>query len=125
MKKLVVIFLVFMLLCAFSWPPENYEMPRTVLDATTAEKSLSGLRASAGSIANTGLILIGIITSVSLISTFFKRLFLDKLDKPGCRFSGALCKRFRSPEPLAESHIRERDLNSTGRIRYRQGSDRS
>lgn len=75
MKKLVVIFVVFMLLCAFSWPPENYEMPRTVLDAATAEKSLSGLRASAGSIANTGLILIGIITSVSLISTFLSACF--------------------------------------------------
>lgn len=96
-------------------------MPRTVLDAATVEESLSGLGISMGSIANIGLILIGIILSVSLISTIFKRLFLNKIDgfhpprprsKPG-------------PSSDAFSQVQERDLSSVfHRQSSRRGGDR-
>lgn len=123
MKKrylIAVVFLVFCLCSAFSWPPENYEMPRTVLDAATAEDSLSGLQTSLGSIANVGLILIGIVVSVSLISTIFKRLFLNKIDS------------FRPPRPHSlsapssdlSSQVRERDLGGGLGLRRRGGGDR-
>ena len=123
MKKhllFLLIFLAFCLLSAFTWPPDNYEMPRAALDAATAEETLSGLRGSLGSIANVGLVLIGIITSVSLISTVFKRLFLDKLDS------------FRPPRPRSHSglslelsnQVRERNLGGGLGIRRRiRGGD--
>lgn len=121
-KKLYLsaaVFLVFCLFSAFTWPPENYEMPRTALDAATVEDSFSGLKISAGSIANTGFILLGIIVSVSLISTIFKRLFLSKID--GFRPSRS---RFRSG--LSQdvfSQRRERDLGGLG-LRRRRGGGR-
>jgi len=105
---------------AFSWPPENYEMPRAVLDAATAEESLSGLRDSAGAVANTGLVLIGIIVSVSLIATIFKRLFLDKLGGLGPGSPRAPSHRSRSSSP-ADGCIRERDLSSGGLRNTRRG----
>ena len=111
--------LAFCLFSAFTWPPENYEMPRTVLDAATAEESLSGLKISAGSIANTGLILMGIIVSVSLISTIFKRLFLDKIDG----FRPPRSRPQPGPSRDAFSQRRERDLGGLV-LRRRRGGDR-
>lgn len=119
MKKyliLISLFSVLCFLCAFTWPPEDYEMPRTLLDAATVEDTFSGLRVSFGSIANVGLILLGIILSVSLISTIFRRLFLGKLDRfhpprPRPRWEG-------SREAISE--IRERDLSSV----YHRRQDR-
>lgn len=98
-------------------------MPRTVLDAATAEEALSGLKLSAGSIANTGLILIGIMVSVSLISRIFKRLFLDKIDGFRSSRSWSGSERPWSSAPLVDSRIRENELGSLSRHQLRQ-SDR-
>lgn len=121
MRKMSCIFIVLLLFCAFSWPPENYEMPRTVLDAATVEESLSGLRKTAASIANTGLLLIGIITSVSLVSTIFKRLFLDKLDRFGSRNSKPHHGCSHSFSSSVDSQIKERDLAGFRRQQGHQG----
>lgn len=122
MWKFVSVILLVFLLCAFSWPPESYEMPRTVLDSVTVEESLSGLRSSMGAIANTGLILIGILTSVSLISTIFKRLFLDKIDSLHSRNYGSQGGRKRSSSDVG-SQVRERDLGHFGRHGNHRGSN--
>lgn len=120
MKKILAVFCLFCLLSAFSWPPDNYEMPRTVLDAATVEESLSGLKITAGSIGNIGLVLIGIIISVSLISTIFKRLFLDKVDSSHPLRGRKNPSRFRSSAPLVDSRIRENEIGSLGRSRLRK-----
>lgn len=81
-------------------------MPRTVLDAATVEESLSGLETSFGSIANIGLLLLGIIISVSLIATIFRRLFLGQVN----RFNPSRSRRFSNREGYSE--VRERDMGS-------------
>lgn len=107
---LIFIFCVLCLFCAFTWPPENYEMPRTALDAATVEDSLSGLEVSFGSIANIGLIILGIIISVSLIAAIFRRLFLGQIN----RFNPP---RPRRPYREEYSELRERDM---GRFFHRR-----
>lgn len=109
MKKLYrIIFAlcIFCLFCAFAWPPEKYEMPRTALDAATVEESLSGLKISFGSIANIGFIIMGIVISVSLIAAIFRRLFLiqiNKFDPPRPRSRYGINRE-------AYSEARERDI---------------
>lgn len=64
---------------AYDWPPEEYEMPRTVLTTEGVKESLSGLRDSIRSIANTGLVILGICLSVFLIPLLLNRLVLENL----------------------------------------------
>jgi len=64
---------------AYNWPPEKYEMPRTVLTTEEIGKSLSGLKDSIRSIGNTGLMILGICLSIFLIPLLFNRLVLDNL----------------------------------------------
>lgn len=104
--KLVFVFFVLCLFCAFTWPPEKYDMPRTILDAAALEDSLSGLQVSIGSIANVGLIILGIIISVSVISSIFRRLFLGQVNK----FNPPRPRRSYSSERYSE--VRERNLTS-------------
>ncbi len=62
---------------AYQWPPEEYEMPRTVLTTETAGEALSGLRDSIRSIGNTGLAVLGACLSVFLIPVLFHRLIFE------------------------------------------------
>lgn len=64
---------------AYQWPPEEYEMPRTVLTPEIAGESLSGLRDSIRSIGNTGLTVLGICLSVFLIPLLFRQLVFENL----------------------------------------------
>lgn len=104
--KIISVFFVLIVFCAFTWPPEKYDMPRTVIDAASMEESFSGLWDSFGAIANTGLIIIGIIISVSLIATIFRRLFLGQVNK----FNPPRPRRPYSRERYSEA--RERNLSS-------------
>ena len=64
---------------AYDWPPENYEMPRTVLTADTMKNSLAGLIASIRSIADTGLNIIGVLLPIFIILPLFDKLFFKNL----------------------------------------------
>ena len=59
---------------AVEWPPPVYNMPRTAISSETAAYALSGLFDTIRSIGNTGLLILGIIISVSLIGTIFRWL---------------------------------------------------
>ncbi len=86
MRRLLSVILLFTLLLALSvpafaadWPPETYVMPRTVISSEDVASSLSGFKISLGSIVNIGLVIFGILTSVLLISSIFKKVFLGSL----------------------------------------------
>ncbi len=86
MRRLLSVILLFTLLLALSvpafaadWPPEPYDMPRTFITASQIKDSLSGLMTTIGSCVNIGLVILGILTSVSLIVTVFRRIFLGGL----------------------------------------------
>lgn len=87
MRKLICFILFFSLLFvsafAVEWPPENYDMPRTILTPESAEYSLSGLADSIRSMGNVGLLILGITISVSLIGTIFRWLLSIKMPKDG------------------------------------------
>ncbi len=59
---------------AVEWPPPVYNMPRTVIDSDAAARALSGLFDSMRAIGNTGLLLLGIVASVVLVSSIFRWL---------------------------------------------------
>lgn len=78
MKKTIgfILALGILLVPAFAveWPPPAYDMPRTVLDSEAAAYALSGLFDSMRAMGNIGLLIIGILISVSLIGTIFRWL---------------------------------------------------
>lgn len=85
MKKYLSIFLsvmIFSCFCvpafAYDWPPDNYDMPRTVITEDTASNALSGLFSTIRAIVNIGLLILGIILSVSLIGMIFDSIIPDK-----------------------------------------------
>ena len=59
---------------AVDWTPPAYDMPRTVIDSETAAYALSGLFNSMRAIGDTGLLIIGILFSVSLVGAIFRWL---------------------------------------------------
>lgn len=86
MRRLLSVILFIALFWALSvsafaadWPPETYVMPRTFITAGQIKGSLSGLMTTIGSCVNIGLVILGILTSVSLIVTVFRRIFLGGL----------------------------------------------
>lgn len=86
MKKGRLAFIVFLAVLilvvpalAFDWPPENYDMPRTVLTTDTVKDSLAGLVNSIRSIADTGLIILVVLLPIFLILPFFEKLVLGNL----------------------------------------------
>lgn len=95
---------VFLLFCAFDWPPEPYEMPRTVLTPDVVTDSLSGLRLSIGSIADTGLIILGILVPFYMIGPLIEKHFIRPL---------------RIREGVDKNQFR-RDFNTADRLRNRE-----
>lgn len=86
MRRLLSVILCIFLLLALSvpafaadWPPKPYVMPRTVINASQIKDALSGLMTTIGSCVNIGLVILGILTSVSLIMTVFRRIFIGGL----------------------------------------------
>ena len=75
----VILFLSAVSAFAYDWPPESYEMPRTVLTADTVKNSLAGLIASIRSIADTGLNIIGVLLPIFIILPLFDKLFFQNL----------------------------------------------
>ena len=67
--------------CALDWPPPVYEMPRVAYDGSVFGVMTDSLKITMGAIANTGLRIIGVTGSVSLISLVFIRFFLGSLDR--------------------------------------------
>ena len=71
-----------LLLCAYDWPPEPYEMPRTVLTPDILFDCFAGLIQSIKAVANVGLFALGILLCVLVILPKIKRLIFDvRLDK--------------------------------------------
>lgn len=73
---IICIFSVLLNLCpihsyALSWPPPNYDMPRTILHNDSFDYFSKSLRISYASITNVGLKILGITLSVGLISKIF------------------------------------------------------
>lgn len=64
---------------AYDWPPENYDMPRTVLTIDTVKNSLAGLVNSIRSIADTGLIILVVLLPLFLILPLFDKLVIRNL----------------------------------------------
>lgn len=64
---------------AFDWPPENYDMPRTVLTTDTIKDSLTGLVNSIRSIADTGLLILAVLLPLFLILPLFEKLVFGNL----------------------------------------------
>lgn len=62
-----------------NWPPPAYEMPYVPYDPMSWNVFKESLKTSMGSMSNIGFILIGVVTSVALISGIFNGLFLEKL----------------------------------------------
>lgn len=111
---------------AVEWPPKNYEMPRTVLTPDIAGDALSGLFLSIKAMGNTGLIILGITLSFSLIQVIFNRLFLDKIrilrgvQKNEFRRSVQAADRARNMNAIVDNRVAEMEISQKARQKFRQ-----
>lgn len=121
----VLLVVTLVLLCAFDWPPEPYEMPRTVLTPETVKDSLGGLMLSIKAIANTGLNLLGVLVLVLLILPLFNKLVLREL-----RIQKGVTKnafhwveqadRKKNMDAIVDDRVREMEISGLARKKFRQ-----
>ena len=130
MKKRVLLVLLLglalSLLCAYDWPPESYEMPRTVLTPDTVKDSLGGLTLSIKAIANTGLNILGVLVPVLLIFPLFDKLVL----KESWIQVGVKTDEFRrtiknfdqnkNPDIFVDYRVAEMEISGLDRQKFRQ-----
>lgn len=67
---------IIVLLCAFDWPPQPYEMPRTLLTVDLLGNYLGGLFKSIRSIGSVGFVICMILSTIFLIPVFFRKYIL-------------------------------------------------
>ena len=130
MKKrfLSILFLFFVLLlfCAFDWPPEPYEMPRTVLTPDVVTDSLYGLRLSIRSIANTGLIVLGILIPFSMIGVVFEKHIFRPLRiqegvaKNQFRREIKAADRKKNMDFIVQDRVMEMEINHAAKLKFRK-----
>lgn len=134
MKKRLCLFLVFVICFtaaavpafAVEWPPKSYDMPRTVLTPKLVTDSLAGLRSSIKSMGNTGLLILGITLSVSLIFSMFDDFFLGRLrlleavKKNEFRRSVRAMDRAKNLDAIVDDRVAEMEINGMARQKYRQ-----
>jgi len=113
-------------LCAFDWPPESYDMPRTVLTQDILQYSLSGLRRSIGSIGNIGLMILGVLIPCSILGAFFERIALRPLriqqgvQKNQFRREVKAVDRKKNMEFIVQDRVAEMEINHAARQRFRK-----
>jgi len=112
MKKLICFVIPFLSLFvsafAVEWPPANYDMPRTVL---TPESAANSIRA----MGNTGLLILGVVISVSLTGTIFRWLLSLKPPRNSDRIRE---RQIRKRQDAGVSELREIKLNRSNDRRY-------
>lgn len=114
------------LLCAYDWPPEPYEMPRTVLTPETVKDSLGGLTLSIKAIANTGLNILGVLVPVLLIFPLFDKLFLRELQvrkgvaKNELRRAVKAADRAKNLDAIVDDRVAEMEVSGLARQKFRQ-----
>jgi len=131
-RKFILAFLAVMLFifCAFDWPPEPYEMPRTVLTTDVLKDSLSGLTLSIRSVANTGLNILGVLFPVFIIIPLFDELFLKNFRMKQAlkravsknEFSRAVraADRAKNMEAIIDDRVAEMEISNSARKKFRQ-----
>jgi len=130
MKRKMVTFLFLVVsvfsLCAFDWPPEPYEMPRTVLTSEMLKYSLSGLFRSIGSIGNTGLLILGILISCSILGIYFEQIVLRPLrvhqgvKRNQLRRDIKVADRKKNMEFIVQDRVAEMEINHAAKQRFRE-----
>jgi len=111
---------------AFEWPPKNYDMPRTVLTTDLVRNTLTGLFGSIRSIANTGLMILGIWLSVCLIAGIFDKYVMNKIRiREGVQkreFQRAIkaADRAENMESIVNDRVADMEVSAMARQRYRE-----
>lgn len=118
------------LFCAFDWPPEPYNMPRTVLTSELTGSYLGGLFNSIRAIGNMGFILTMILVSVYIIPVFVRKVFLkDFLEQQAIRkavgkneFARSVraADRAKNREAIIDDRVAEMEINSDARKKFRE-----
>lgn len=130
-KKGIILAIVFTLntsfpAYAFEWPPEKYDMPRTVLTVDLVGQSLSGLAGSIRAIANTGLMILGIWLSVCLIGGIFNKYVMSRIRlKEGVEkreFQRVIkaADRAENMESIVNDRVAEMEVSAMARQKYRE-----
>lgn len=135
MKKTVVFITMFFCLitCAvpcfaeidIPWPPPTYDMPRTVFTTDMLEALPKSLELTFGAISNTGLRIFGVLTSVSLISGIFIRLFLDKLNLYNGVWKREFQRRIKAEDrkrhldSIVDDKVADMEINMLAKARFR------
>ena len=112
-------------LCAFDWPPEPYEMPRTVLTPDILFDCFAGLIQSIKAVANVGLFALGILLCVLVILPKIKRLIFDvRLDKgvKNNEFRRAVkaADRAKNLDAIVDDRVAEMEISGLARKKFRQ-----
>ena len=127
MKKRVwlALLLVVLFFCAFDWPPENYDMPRTVLTPDVLFDCLGGLVLSIKAVANTGLWILGILIPVAMILPQIKKLMYDVKIEKGVKnneFRRAVkaADRAKNLDAIVDDRVAEMEISGLARKKFRQ-----
>lgn len=107
------------------WPPPTYDMPRTVFTTDMLEALPKSLELTFGAISNTGLRIFGVLTSVSLISGIFIRLFLDKLNLYNGVWKREFQRRIKAEDrkrhldSIVDDKVADMEINMLAKARFR------
>lgn len=118
------------LLCGYDWPPEPYEMPRTVLTADLAGNYLGGLLNSIRSFGNTSFVITMILAAIYVIPVFFRKYVLkDFLEQQAIgkavvknEFARSVraADRAKNREAIIDDRVAEMEINSDARKKFRK-----
>lgn len=128
-KRILAVLLPLVLvfcLCGFDWPPEPYDMPRTVLTPDLVSGSLAGLRLSIGAIGNIGLIILGVLVPFLMMASFFERVIFKPLriqqgvQKNQFRREIKMADRKKNMEFIVQDRVAEMEINHAAKQRFRK-----
>lgn len=127
-RILVVLLLLVSVLClfGFDWPPEPYEMPRTVLTPDLVSGSFEGLRLSIGAIGNTGLIILGILIPLSILGSFLDQIIFRPLriqqgvQRNQFRREVKAADRKKNMQFIVDDRVAEMEINHAARKKFRE-----
>ncbi len=107
------------------WPPPTYDMPRTVFTSDMLSSLAKSLKLSLGAISSTGLRILGITISLSLISGIFIRLLLDKLNLYNSVWKREFHRRVKAEDrrrhldSIVDDKVADMEINMLAKARFR------
>ncbi len=118
------------LLCAFDWPPEPYDMPRTLLTADLFGNYLGGLFNSIRAIGSMGFVITMILSSVFIIPSFFFKYILkdyfrkqainQAVDKKEFARSVRAADREKNRQSIIDDKVADMEIHQAARKQFRE-----